>query len=59
MLGGGGMLALSSSELGDVARLGEYCWPALLGETSSGFLGTSGGGGGGKLRLNFFIARLV
>ena len=54
MLGGGGMLPLSSSELGEVARLGEYCCPASPGENSSG-LGISGGGGGGKFRLNFFM----
>ena len=58
MLGGGGTFPLSSSELGEVAWLGEYCWPAVLGENSSG-LGASGGGGGGKFRLNFFMARLV
>ena len=41
---------------GEVALLGEYCWPppVLLGEKSSG-LGISGGGGGGKVRVNFFI----
>ena len=58
MLGGGGMLALSSSEVGEVARLGEYCCPELLGDITSG-LGASGGGGGGKVRLNFFMAGII
>ena len=46
MLGGAGM---SSSLVGEVALLGEYCWPppVLLGEKSSG-LGISGGAGEGR-----------
>ena len=57
VLGGGGMFPVSSSELGEVAWLGEYCWPSLLGENTSG-LGISGGGGGGIFRLNFFMTNI-
>ena len=61
-VGGGGMLASSSaSELGEVARLGEYC--CAPGDTelcdelreSPGWGSSGGGGGGGGNRENFFI----
>ena len=55
-MGGGGRLG----EVGEVARLGLYCWPpAPGGEYSSTTLASGGGGGGGARAKSTFLILLA